>query len=106
MDNFDLGNIGALLGGMQQRVQEMKAKQAELRCTGSAGDDMVTITLTGDFQVDAVQISEGAMEDRELLEDLVRAALSEALRNVQGELAKGMQEVTGGLPIPPGLLPL
>jgi len=84
----------------------MKAKQAALRCEGSAGDGLVKITLTGDFQVDGVTIAPSAMDDRELLEDLVRAALSEALRNVQGELAKGMQEVTGGLPIPPGLLPL
>lgn len=106
MDNFDLGNIGSLLGGMQQRVADMKAKQATIRCEGTAGGGLVKITLTGDFQVDAVTIGEGAMDDRELLEDLVRAALSEALRNVQGELAKGMQEVTGGLPIPPGLLPL
>ena len=106
MDNFDFGNIGAMLGGMQQRVADMKAKQAALRCEGVAGDGMVKITVTGDFQVDGVHIDAAAMDDRELLEDLVRAALSEALRNVQAEMAKGMQEVTGGLPIPPGLLPL
>ena len=103
--DFDMGNIGALLGGMQQRVADMKAKQAKLRCDGTAGGGMVKITLTGDFNVVDVHIGEGAMEDRELLEDLVRAALGEALRNVQGELAKGMQDLTGGLPIPPGLLP-
>lgn len=106
MDNFDFGNIGALLGGMQQRVADMKAKQAALRCEGVAGGGLVKITVTGDFNVADVHIGEGAMDDRELLEDLVRAALSEALRNVQTEMANGMKEVTGGLPIPPGLLPL
>jgi DNA-binding YbaB/EbfC family protein len=103
--DFDLGNIGALLGGMQQRVADMKANQTRIRCEGTAGDGMVKITLTGDFQVADVHIAPAAMDDRELLEDLVRAALAESLRNVQGELAKGMQDLTGGLPIPPGLLP-
>jgi DNA-binding YbaB/EbfC family protein len=106
MDNFNLGNLGNLLGGMQQRVADMKAKQAALRCEGVAGDGLVKITVTGDFQVADVHISPDALDDRELLEDLVRAALSEALRQVQAEMAKGMQEITGGLPIPPGLLPM
>ncbi len=103
--DLDLNNLGALMGGMQQRVAQMKAKQAAIRCEGTAGSGMVSITLTGDFQVDNVRIDEGAMDDRELLEDLVRAATSEALRKVQDEIAASMQELTGGLPIPPGLLP-
>ncbi len=103
--DFDMNNLGAMLGGLQQRVAEMKARQAQLRCEGTAGDGMVKIVLTGDYQVDTVSIDPGAMDDRELLEDLTRAAMQEALRSVQAELAKGMQDLTGGLPIPPGLLP-
>ena len=103
--NFDLGNLGALMGNMQQKVAEMKANQARIRCEGVAGGGLVKITLTGDFQVADVAIAPAALEDRELLEDLIRAALGEALRNVQNEMAKGMQDLTGGLPIPPGLLP-
>ena len=103
--DFDIGNLGALMGGMQQRMAEMKEKQAALRCEGTAGGGMVSITLTGDFQVDKVHIDPGAMDDRELLEDLVRAAVGQALSNVQSEMANGMKELTGGLPIPPGMLP-
>ena len=103
--NFDLGNLGALMGNMQQKVAEMKANQARIRCEGVAGGGLVKITLTGDFQVADVAIAPAALEDRELLEDLIRAALGEALRNVQNEMAKGMQDLTGGLPLPPGLLP-
>lgn len=103
--DFDLSNLGALMGNMQQRVADMKAKQATIRCEGSAGGGMVRIVLTGDFQVDSVSIDPAAMEDRELLEDMVRAANAEALRKVQQEIASSMQALTGGLPIPPGMLP-
>ncbi len=103
--DFDMNNLGALMGNMQQKVAQMKANQANIRCEGIAGGGMVKITLTGDYQVDSVSIDPGAMDDRELLEDLLRAATSEALRKVQDEIAAGMQELTGGLPIPPGMLP-
>jgi DNA-binding YbaB/EbfC family protein len=105
MDPFDLGNIGALLGGFQQKVADMKDKAAKSRHTGEAAGGLVKITLTGDYAVDKVEIAEGAMEDRELLEDLVRAAMSEGLRKVREDIEKNMAELTGGLPIPPGMLP-
>jgi DNA-binding protein YbaB len=45
------------------------------------------------------------MDDRELLEDLLRAAMGEALRKVQEDMKQNMAALTGGLPLPPGLLP-
>ena len=105
MDPFDLGNIGALLGGFQQKVADMKDKAANSRQTGEATGGLVKITLTGDYAVDKVEIAAGAMDDRELLEDLVRAAMGEALRKVKEDVEKNMKELTGGLPIPPGMLP-
>lgn len=105
MDPFDFGNIGALLGGFQQRVAEMKEKSAQSRLTGEAGGGLVKITLTGDNQIESVSIAQGAMEDRELLEDLVRAATGEALRKVRDEMEANIKQITGGLPLPPGLLP-
>jgi len=105
MDPFDLGNIGALLGGFQQKVADMKDKAAKSRQTGEAAGGLVKITLTGDYAVDKVEIAAGAMDDRELLEDLVRAAMGEALRKVREDIETNMRELTGGLPIPPGMLP-
>jgi len=105
MDPFDFGNIGALLGGFQQRVAEMKEKSAQSRLTGEAGGGLVKVTLTGDNQIESVSIAQGAMEDRELLEDLVRAATGEALRKVRDEMEANIKQITGGLPLPPGLLP-
>lgn len=109
--DFDPNNLGGLGGlmpmiqGMQQKMQEIKAQAAEARYTGEAGGGLVKVTVSGDYQVDRIEIGEGAMEDRELLEDLLRAAMSESLRQVQTATQQSMSELTGGLPIPPGLLP-
>ena len=105
MDSFDFGNIGALLGGFQQKVQQMKEQAAKTRCTGEAGGGLVKITLSGDYNVHGVEIGQGAMDDREMLEDLVRAAMAEALRKVREDVEANMKQLTGGLPIPPGMLP-
>ena len=103
MEPFDMSNLTGLLGGFQQKMAEFKEKTAQLRCEGEAGGGLVKVVVTGDNQVVSVSIAEGAMEDREMLEDLVRAATGEALRKVKDEMAKGLQGLTGGLPIPPGL---
>ena len=105
MDPFDFGNLGALLGNFQQRVQEMKARSAATRCVGEAGGGLVKVVVTGDNQIESVHIGDDAMKDRELLEDLVRAATGEALRKVREEMEKNVAQLTGGLPIPPGMLP-
>lgn len=103
--DFDLSNLGALMGGMQQKMAEMKERAAKARCEGEAGGGMVKIVLSGDYNVVSVSLAEGAMEDRELLEDLVRAAMGDALRKVREETEKNVSQLAGGLPIPPGLLP-
>ena len=107
-DPNSLGGPGGLMGmlqGFQQKMEEGKKRMAAAKHTGEAGGGLVKITVTGDYQVDQVEIGDGAMEDRELLEDLVRAALSESVRKVQEAQKEMLSEITGGLPIPPGLLP-
>lgn len=105
MNPFDLGNLGGLFGGLQQRVEAMKRRTAELRVTGRAGGGAVTVEMAGTFEITAVHISAEAAQDREILEDLVRAATNDATRQVKDAVAAGMSELTGGLPIPPGLFP-
>lgn len=106
MGPFDMGNLGALLGNLPQRMQEMKERAANARFTGEAGGGLVRVVVTGEYQVDSVSIAEGAMQDREMLEDLVRAALAEALRKTRDDMANNLQQLTGGLPLPPGLFPM
>lgn len=105
MNPFDMGNMGAMLGGLQQRMADMKEQAAKTEVEGVAGGGLVRITSTLDNQITGVHIAEGAMGDRELLEDLVRAAASEAARKAKEGMAEQMQIAMGGLPIPPGLIP-
>jgi nucleoid-associated protein EbfC len=101
-----LGNMGGLmgmLGGVQQKMEEMKRKSAETVVEGTASG-VVRVKMSCDFHVKAVIIDPKAMGDREMLEDLVRVAIDDATDKVRTELAAQMKGVMGGLPIPPGLL--
>lgn len=103
-DSGGMGGLMGLLGGFQQRMEDMKRKAAETEVEGTAGGGLVKVRMTCDMEVQAVSIAEEAMKDREMLEDLVRAAAGEATRKARDEMAKSIQELAGGLPIPPGLL--
>ncbi len=103
MNPEDMGAFGVFLEGFQQRVDDMKQKAAETEVIGEASGGLVKVTVTGDYQVTKVEIAEDAMGDRELLEDLVRAATDEALRQAKDEAAKAVSKVAGGLPLPPGM---
>lgn len=102
---FDMNNMGALLGGVQDVLQNMQAKAKNTTAEGTAGGGMVTVTVTGECQVAAVSLQAEALEDRELLEDMIRAATNEAIRKVREKIAGDLGSLAGGLPIPPGILP-
>ncbi|HEV8121967.1 MAG TPA: YbaB/EbfC family nucleoid-associated protein [Candidatus Polarisedimenticolia bacterium] len=85
-----------------QKMQEKMQKEiAEISVEGSAGGGMVTVTMTGNHGVTAVRIKPDvvAQNDVEMLEDLVRAALSDANRRVEDAIASKMS----GMRLPPGL---
>ena len=105
MDGFDLGGMMGMLGGLQQKVQDLQAKAALTRVEGIAGGGLVRVVATGDQSILEVHIKPEAAEDTEMLEDLVRAATNEALRKAKQTMMEAMKEATGGLPIPPGLIP-
>lgn len=101
MDN----GIGGLLGGFQNKLAALKEEAAALRVEAQSGGGLVTATATGDGQLVAVRIAPSACDDPELLEDLVLAAVNEALRRGQAEGARKLASLTAGLPLPPGLIP-
>ncbi len=100
---FDLNNLGGLMSGLQQKMQQMKAEVAATVVTGEAGG-LVKVSMNGEFEVQSIEIAEGAMDDREMLEDLLVAAQNDAVRRSKELMASKLQEITGGLPIPPGML--
>ena len=87
-------------------MQEMQAKLSEISVTGTAGGDMVRITVNGQMQVTEVKIDPLAVDPRDvpMLEDLVRSALSDAMAKVRETIQQEFSSLTGGMPIPPGFM--
>jgi DNA-binding YbaB/EbfC family protein len=99
------------LGMMKQAAQlqsKMKALQEELdhvEVEGVAGGGMVSVRMTAKTEVKAVKIDPSLIkpEDREMLEDLLVAALNDARRKAEAAMQDKMKDLTGGLSLPPGL---
>ena len=93
----------SMLGGMMSGFTRIQEEAASARVEGSAGGGLVVATCNGKLELTGIKITEAALEDRELLEDLVTAAVSDAQRKAQEQMAEQMKQLTGGLPLPPGL---
>jgi hypothetical protein len=90
---------------IQGRMQRMQEELAALEVSGQSGAGLVKITLNGKGEMRSVKIDPSLLkpEDVEIVEDLVLAAFQDAKSKVEAEMQKRMQEVAGGLPLPPGL---
>jgi hypothetical protein len=102
MNPFDImKNVQQLQG----RMSEAQGKLKEVTATGTAGGDMVQVEITGEFAVTSVTIAPDAVDpdDIEMLQDLVRAAMSDAVFKVKEKIQEEMKSVTGGLNLPPGM---
>lgn len=90
---------------IQGRMQQMQDELAALEISGQSGAGLVKITLNGKGEMRSVKIDPSLMkpDDVEIVEDLVLAAFQDAKGKVEGEMQKRMQQVAGGLPLPPGL---
>jgi DNA-binding YbaB/EbfC family protein len=87
---------------MQKQMVKAQEELATLEVEASAGGGMVTVKVSGDLKINSIKIDPGAVdpEDVEMLEDLVLAAVNEALRSAQELANSKMSGVTGGLNIP------
>ncbi|TWT47618.1 YbaB/EbfC family nucleoid-associated protein [Botrimarina hoheduenensis] len=103
-----LGNL-ANLGQMMQQAQQVGARMKELqermkaeRVTGTAGGGMVEVTMSGSQEVLAVRLDPGLVErgEREMLEDLLPAAINDAAQKARQRHAEALQEITGGIDLP------
>ena len=100
------GNLAGLMQQAQKMQQEMQKAQEELahlEVTGEAGGGLVKITMTGRHAVRRVQIDESLLDDREMLEDIVAAAVNDAVNRVASTMQERMADMTSGIPLPPGM---
>ena len=99
------GGLAGLMKQAQQMQEKMKTAQAQLAAlevSGQAAGGLVKVSLTGKYELRRVQIDPAAMDDREMLEDLIVTAYSEAFKKVEAANAQLMSGATAGMPMPPG----
>lgn len=89
---------------MQGRMQDMQSQIAQLTVEGRAGAGMVLVTLSGKGEMRGLKIDKSLVsDDISVVEDLVIAAHNDAKGKLEYETNAKMQELTAGLPLPPGM---
>jgi len=99
------GGQAAMMQRLQEMQDQMQRTQEEVEATdftASAGGGVVEATVTGKNRVTAVKINPEAVDpdDVEMLEDLIVAAISEAMNQAEADAAEKMKKVTGGMNLP------
>ncbi len=101
------GNIGNIMKQAQQLQANMQRAQAEiatLEVTGEAGGGMAKVTMTGKHEAKRVSIDPSLIgDDKEMLEDLIAAAINDAVQKVERATQEKMSSVMGGMQLPPGM---
>ena len=100
------GNLAGLMQQAQKMQQEMQKAQEELanlEVTGEAGGGMVKVTMTGKHAVRRVEIDPSLLDDREMLEDIVTAAVNDAVNRIASSAQDRMSDMTAGINLPPGM---
>ena len=99
----NLGDLMKQAQQMQEQMQKAQAKLADAEVTGESGAGLVKIVMTGRHDVKRVSIDPSLLsEDKEVLEDLLAAAVNDAVRRVEESSRTMLSGLTQGLNIPPG----
>ena len=100
------------IAGMMKKMQEMQGRLAAMQedladkeFSAIVGSGLVSATVTGDGKLAKLQLDPDALDpaDTEMLEDMICLATNNALQKAAEEKTKMMNDITGGLPLPPGL---
>lgn len=100
------GGLGGLMKQAQMMQENMKKAQeqlAQIEVEGQAGAGVVKVTMTCAHDVRRVSIDSSVMDDREMLEDLLAAAINDAVRKGEALSQEKMAGFTAGLNLPPGI---
>ena len=98
-----LGNIMQQAQKMQEDLKKAQEELALMQVQGEAGGGLVTIVMTGKREARKVTIDDSLLgEDKDMLEDLVAAAINDAVNKVAKMKKEKMSDITSGIPLPPG----
>ena len=103
MNNFN--NMIKQAQDLQKKMAEAQEKVETLEAEGISGGGIVKITINGKNNVTSVNIDETAIDknEKEILEDLIVAAINDARDKIQRKIADEMSSLTGGIKLPPGM---
>jgi nucleoid-associated protein EbfC len=97
-----IGNLMKQAQKMQADMQKAQEEMANIEVTGQAGGGLVSVTMTCRHDVKRVTIDDSVMDDKEMLEDLVAAAVNDAVRQVEKTVEEKMSGLTSGMGLPGG----
>jgi DNA-binding YbaB/EbfC family protein len=98
-----LGDLMKQAQQMQEKMQDAQKEVANVEVQGESGAGMVKVKMTGRHDVTSIDLDPSLLsEDKEVLEDLIAAAVNDAVRRVEAETKDMMSSVTSGIPLPPG----
>lgn len=98
-----LGNIMQQAQKMQEDIKKAQEELASMQVMGEAGGGLVTILMTGKREARKVTIDDSLLgEDKDMLEDMVAAAINDAINKVAKMKKEKMADITAGIPLPPG----
>jgi DNA-binding YbaB/EbfC family protein len=100
--NGGMGNLLKQAQEMQSRMAKIQEELAQKTVDGSAGGGMVRVTVNGQLALTAIKIDPTVInaEEKEMLEDLVMAAINDGMRKARDMASSEMSKITGGLKIP------
>lgn len=101
----DLMGMMKQVKDMQDRMQRAQDELGALEIEGKAGAGLVSVTLTGKGDLKRIKLDPSLMkpDEVEIVEDLIVAATADAKAKVEAAMQEQMSQVTGGLPLPPGM---
>lgn len=101
----DIMGLMKKAGEMQAKMQEMQEEAANAEVEGTAGGGLVTVTLSGKGEMRGLKVDPSLLkeEEAEILEDLIMAAHNDAKGKSESLMQEKMQDLTAGLPLPPGM---
>ncbi len=99
----EMGKLMQQAQKMQEKMQEAQEEIARMEVEGAAGGGMVKVTMNGRHEVQRVAIDDSVVgDDREMLEDLVTAAVNDAVQKVEAETKERFSGMAGGMGLPEG----
>lgn len=99
----NLGNLMKQAQKMQENLQKAQQEIAQMETTGEAGGGLVRIVLTGRYEARRVSIDDSLLtDDKDMLEDLVAAAINDAVRKVEQVTQEKLAGMAGGMGLPLG----